>query len=282
MAQHWTHAGGGWLPPRRPRPGVVPLRPLGPGEILGGAAATLRRYGGTLCGALLLGQLAGALLVAAAAGAATLASLSRSSGSRVFVWTLFPAAALFLLFTCALATALIAVLLRPAVLGRAVTVPGLLRAALTRTPAVLGAQLLALFAATAPVVAAGAAGLPALALLPLLPVALWLGVLFALAPTAAGYEGLRPVAALRRSARLVRGAWWRTLGVTAPAAAFTCAAGYALQAWFGPAGALSALVLLPAFPQLPAGLLYVDRLIRREHLAEALATDPGAGAVSSG
>ncbi|MEU9038894.1 hypothetical protein AB0D45_28885, partial [Streptomyces sp. NPDC048352] len=116
-----------------------------------------------------------------------------------------------------------------------------------------------------------AAGLPAPALLPLVPVTLWLGVLFALAPTAAGFEGLGPVAALRRSARLVRGAWWRTLGVTVPAVAFTGAAGYALQAWFGLAGALSALVLLPAFPQLPAGLLYVDRRIRREHLAASLA-----------
>ncbi|MCX5379044.1 hypothetical protein [Streptomyces sp. NBC_00091] len=274
MAQHWTHAGGGWLPPQRPRPGVVPLRPLGPGDILAGAATTLGRYGGPLCGALLLGQLLAGLLVTAAAGAATLASLSRSSGSRVFVWTLFPAAALFLLFTCALATALIAVLLRPAVLGRAVTAPGLLRAALPRTPAVLGAQLLALLAAAGPGAAAVAAGLPPLVLLPLVPVAVWLGVLFALAPTAAGYEGLGPVAALRRSARLVRGAWWRTLGVTASAVAFTGSAGYALQAWFGLAGALAALVLLPAFPQLPAGLLYVDRRIRREHLAETLASEP--------
>ncbi|MFG2391994.1 hypothetical protein ACGFYF_24260 [Streptomyces lavendulae] len=55
MAQHWTHRGGGWLPPQRPRPGVVPLRPLGPGDILGGAFTALSRYGGRLCGALLLG-----------------------------------------------------------------------------------------------------------------------------------------------------------------------------------------------------------------------------------
>ncbi|MFJ8161535.1 hypothetical protein ACIRBY_11415 [Streptomyces sp. NPDC096136] len=271
--QQGTH-GGGWLPPHRPRPGVVPLRPLGTSDILGGALAALRRYGGPLCGALLLGQLAAGLVVTAAAGAATLASLSPRSGSRVFVWTLFPAAGLFLLFTCALATALIAALLRPAVLGRAVTAPGLLRAALPRTPAVLGAQLLALLAAAGPLAALVALGVPPLAVLPLVPVALWLGVLSALAPTAAGYEGLGPVAALRRSARLVRGAWWRTLAATAPAVVFTAAAAYALLLWFGLPGALAALVLLPAFPQLPAGLLYVDRRIRREHLAEALATDP--------
>lgn len=239
--------------PERPRPGVVPLRPLGPGDILGGALAALARYGGRLCGALLLGQLAAGLLVTAAAGAAALASLSPRSGSRVFVWVLFPAAALFLLFTCALATALIAALLRPAVLGRAVTAPGLLRAALPRTPRVLGAQLLALLAAAGPGAAVLAAGLPPLVLLPLAPVALWLGVQFALAPTAAGYEGLAPVAALRRSARLVRGAWWRTFGWTAPAVAFTAGAGYALLVWFGLPGALSALVLLPHVPTAARG-----------------------------
>ncbi|MEU2832272.1 hypothetical protein ABZ667_27020 [Streptomyces lavendulae] len=273
MAQHWTHRGGGWLPPQRPRPGVVPLRPLGPGDILGGAFTALSRYGGRLCGALLLGQLAAGVLVVAAAGAAALASLSPRAGERAFVWVLLPAAALFLVFTCALATALIAALLRPAVLGRAVTVPGLLGAALPRTPRVLGAQLTALLTAAGPGVAALAAGLPPLVLLPLAPVALWLGVLFSLAPTAAGYEGLGPVAALRRSARLVRGAWWRTFCWTAPAVAFTAGAGYALLARAGLPGALAALVLLPAFPQLPAGLLYVDRRIRHEHLAETLTAE---------
>ncbi|MGO4459234.1 hypothetical protein AB4039_18360 [Streptomyces sp. M-16] len=273
MERQWTHRGGGWLPLQRPRPGVVPLRPLGPGDILGGAVAALSRYGGRLCAALFLGQLAAALLVTAAAGAATVVSLSPRSGSRVFVWVLFPAAALFLVFTCALATALIAVLLRPAVLGRAVTAPGLLRAALARIPRVLGAQLLALAAAAGPAAAALAAGLPPTVLLPLAPVALWLGVLFSLAPTAAGYEGLDPVGALRRSARLVRGAWWRTFAWTAPAVALTVTAGYALPAWLGLPGVLAALVLLPVFPQLPAGLLYVDRRIRREHLAEALTSE---------
>ncbi|MFG2620023.1 hypothetical protein ACGFXC_20675 [Streptomyces sp. NPDC048507] len=274
MAQQWTHRGGGWLPPQRPRPGVVPLRPLGPGDILGGAVAAFRRYGGRVCGALLLGQLAAGVLVIAAAGAAALASLSPHAGERAFVWVLFPAAALFLLFTCALATALIAALLRPAVLGRAVTVPGLLLAALPRTPRVLGAQLLALLAAAGPGAVVLAAGLPPLVLVPLAPVALWLGVQFALAPTAAGYEGLGPVAALRRSVRLVRGAWWRTFGWTAPAVALTAGAGWALLVGAGLPGALVALVVLPAFPQLPAGLLYVDRRIRREQLAEALAADP--------
>ncbi|MFE9932143.1 hypothetical protein [Streptomyces sp. NPDC005533] len=274
MAQHWTHQGGGWLPPRSPRAGVIPLRPLAPAEILGGALATLRRHGGRLLGALLLGQLGGLLLVAVVAGAATLASLTRTAGSRAFVYALVPAFALFLLFGWALSGALAAALLRPAVLGRRVAARELLRAALPRTPAVLGAGLLALLAAAGPGAAAFAAGLPALALLPLAPVALWLAVLFALAPTAAGYEGLGPVAALRRSARLVRGAWWRTLCVTVVAAAPALGAAYALQYGFGAFGVLLAAALLPAFPQLTAGLLYADRRLRREHLSGSFTAEP--------
>ncbi|WP_405680084.1 hypothetical protein OG859_28380 [Streptomyces sp. NBC_00048] len=262
MAQHWTHRGGGWLPPRSPRPGVIPLRPLGPRDILDGTLTTLGRYGGRLLGALLLGQLAGLLLLVAVAGAATLASVTRTVGSGVFVHTLVPAVALFLLAGWALATALAAALLRPAVLGRPVTTLGLLRAATPRIPAVLGARLLALLAAAGPGAAALAAGLPPLALLPLAPVALWLGVLFALAPTAAGYERLGPVAALRRSARLVRGAWWRTFGVTVPAGALALGAAFAVPLRFGALGALLAPALLLAFPQPASGLLYMDRLLR--------------------
>ncbi|MFJ4779608.1 hypothetical protein [Streptomyces sp. NPDC088762] len=185
----------------------------------------------------------------------------------MFVYTLLPATALFLLFGWALATALAAALLRPAVLGRPVTALGLLRAAGPRIPAVCGARLLALLAAAGPGAAALAAGLPPLAVLPLAPVALWLGVLFALAPTAAGSEALGPVAALRRSARLVRGAWWRTLGITVPAGALALGAAYAVLSWFGLLGALLAPALLLTVPQPASGLLYTDRVLRLRHPA---------------
>ncbi|MEU9231927.1 hypothetical protein [Streptomyces subrutilus] len=279
MARHWTHRDGGWLPPPAPRPGVVPLRPLGWRDLLGGVLAVLARYGARLLGPLLLGLLGGLLPVAAAAGAATLAAVTRTGGSRVFVHTLVPAAVLFLLFAGALASALAVAVLRPAVLGRPVTVPGLLRAAVPRIPAVLGARLLALAAAAGPGAAALAAGLPPLALLPLAPAALWLGVLLALAPTAAGYEGLGPVAALRRSAALVRGAWWRTFAVTALPGFLAPAAAYALYAGFGLPGALLAPALLLPAPRLAAGLLYADRRLRREHRAGAHGNaGPGRGA----
>ncbi|MFJ7266088.1 hypothetical protein ACIQV3_05355 [Streptomyces sp. NPDC099050] len=280
----WTPWGGGWLPPQAPRPGVMSLRPLTPAEILGGAFAALARYGVRLATAMLLGQLAALLLVATAALTA-LALHARP------VDALVPAAALATLATCALASALTGAVLRPAVLGRPTTARTLLRAAAPRCAAVLGTQLLVLGAVAGPGAAVLAAGLPPLLAAATLPAALGCGVLFALAPTVAACEGLGPLGALRRSARLVRGAWWRTLGLTALAAAIALAAAYAVQLPFAFAGALSlipaldggfvhaaltalggmlAQTLLLCFPQLTAGLLYADRRIRREDLAREL------------
>ncbi|MFZ3496758.1 hypothetical protein ACODT5_26670 [Streptomyces sp. 5.8] len=280
----WTPWGGGWLPPLPPRPGVMFLRPLTPGEILGGAFAALARYGVRLATAMLLGQL-GALLLVAAAAAAALALDARP------VAALVPAAALATLLTCALASALTGAVLRPAVLGRPATARALLRAARPRFAAVLGTQLLVLGAVAGPGAAVLAAGLPPLLAAATLPAALALGVLFTLAPTVAVHEALGPLAALRRSARLVRGAWWRTLGLTALAASLAALAAYAVQLPFAFAGALSlipavdggvvhailtalggmvAQTLLLCFPQLTAGLLYADRRIRREDLAAEL------------
>ncbi|WP_327307361.1 hypothetical protein OG730_31220 [Streptomyces sp. NBC_01298] len=292
----WTPWGGGWLPPQAPRPGVIALRPLTPGEILGGACAALARYGVRLAAAMLLGQL-GALLLVAATVLTALALHARP------VDALLPAAALATLLTCALAAALTGAALRPAVLGRPATARTLLRAAGPRCAAVLGTQLLVLGAVAGPGAAVLAAGLSPLLAAATLPAALGCGVLFALAPTVAACEGLGPLGALRRSARLVRGAWWRTLGLTALAAALALAAAYAVQLPFAFAGALSlipavdggfvhavltalggmlAQTLLLCFPQLTAGLLYADRRIRREGLAEELTRQSApSGGVSS-
>ncbi|MDD9381956.1 hypothetical protein M8Z33_35980 [Streptomyces sp. ZAF1911] len=182
MDGHWTHWGGGWLPPRAPRPGVISLRPLTPGDILGGACAALARYGVPLVGAMLLGQLAALLLLAATALAA-LALHVRP------VDALVPASALATLLTCALASALTGAVLRPAVLGRPATARTLLRAARPRFGAVLGTQLLVLGAVAGPGAAVLAAGLPPLLAAATLPAALGLGVLCALAPTVAACEG---------------------------------------------------------------------------------------------
>lgn len=284
MAEQWTHRSGGWLPPQPPGPGVTALRPLKSTDILGGAFRALGRYGSRLVAAMFPGQLCALLLVAAAVASAL------ALGVRP-ITVLVPAMALATLLTWALAAALTTAALRGAAVGRPAAVRTLLRAARPRLAAVLGTQLLVLAALAGPGAAVLAAGLPPLLAAATLPVALGLGVLFVLAPAAAAYEGLGPVAALRRSAGLVRGAWWRTFAVTALAAVIAAAAAYLVQLPFAFVGALAlipaidgglvhatlaalggmvAQTLLLSFPQLTVNLLYVDRRIRREDLAAGL------------
>ncbi|MFH9611795.1 hypothetical protein [Streptomyces sp. NPDC017448] len=141
------------------------------------------------------------------------------------------------------------------------------------------------------------------------PVATWLYVRFSLAPTVVVFEQQRPVAALRRSARLVRGSWWRTFGVGLLAYGLAATLGYMIQMPFQAAGMLpgvfdpadveadptageliavfGGLILLSLvsqlisqlftaiFPPLVVGLLYVDLRMRTENLGPVLAEAAG-------
>ncbi|MFE2654411.1 hypothetical protein ACFXGY_31475, partial [Streptomyces sp. NPDC059346] len=142
------------------------------------------------------------------------------------------------------------------------------------------------------------------------PVATWLYVRFSLAPTIVVFEQQRPVAALRRSVRLVRGSWWRVFGVGLLAYGLAATLGYMIQMPFQAAGMLpgvfdpadmgadptageliavfGGLILLSLlsqlisqlftaiFPPLVVGLLYVDLRIRTENLGPVLAEAAGA------
>ncbi|MFJ7061643.1 hypothetical protein ACIQVA_28655 [Streptomyces microflavus] len=140
--------------------------------------------------------------------------------------------------------------------------------------------------------------------LALTPVAVWLWVKFSLAPTIVVFEGQRPVAALRRSAQLVRGSWWRVLGIGLLAFGLASVVGYMIQMPFQALGMMPGsmdtdlagepsggeiLALLGGFmvlamisglvsqlfssifPPLVTGLLYVDLRMRNENLAPVLA-----------
>ncbi|WP_030909065.1 hypothetical protein [Streptomyces sp. NRRL F-5126] len=129
---------------------------------------------------------------------------------------------------------------------------------------------------------------------------LWPGLRIVLAPTVAVVESCGTRAALRRSWALVGGAWWRTLGAMLVAA---CVAGFAagfvnvvleVLGIVGAAGAFAAsdgsgaavvlpIVLIPVsvalilvecvimlYPQLVLAVVYVDRRMRTENLAEVL------------
>lgn len=271
------------MPPPAPQPGVIPLRPLGTGEVLNGAFGVFRRYWKPLIGVMAAVQGIGILLVAAALAITFTAVQDRFSA----VFDLPPGqspegsdvADLFLSFVPAGVVALVAItvgaamiaavcpaLVQEAVLGRPVTFGSLWRRGGSRLPAVLGTVLFTALVAGGPVVLLYAicvpliimsadldgsgppAGLFALLLLGsflCLPFSVWLMTRFGLAPAAAVCEGLGPVAALRRSSHLVRDGWWRVFGISVLGHLVAGAVGYAIQTPFGLVGMFS------LFPNLP-------------------------------
>ncbi|WP_406167437.1 oxidoreductase [Streptomyces sp. NBC_00996] len=331
--------GWGWAPaPPPPKPGVIPLAPLGVDTVFGGAFATMRRYGRSLFGLAVLVHLALGALVA---GAAVVAYAAVSDHLHALydtprnppwaemrpVLLAFGAVWAFALVGFTLAGAFVqascAATIHDAVLGRRATLGQIWRRTWPRTPSVLGVTLLlglilliptllflAVFASLFLALLLGSAPLyGAFFLLTLLavPLAVWLYVLFCFAPAAAVLEAAGPVQALRRSVRLVRGAWWRTFGITllggltalivslavrlplafaAPgpqpydassppvtdaADAFAQSLPHAgVYLFLSLAGSLLTQLFAMVFLPLVTALLYIDQRIRKEGLADVL------------
>ncbi|MER7000801.1 hypothetical protein [Streptomyces sp. NPDC000410] len=243
---------GGWAPPPPPKPGVIPLRPLGLGDIMGGSFATIGRYWKQLFGIALAVYATAALIVVIALAVAYAAVESEfhifidSSDETapswdvggpliiafIFVWLL---AMVTMLLATAMLQASVAVLLQDSVLGRPTTFGPVWRRASARVFPVLGTILLTALISMVPVVlmmVGFVAGLIAVlpfeendgagtvALLGFLgalvtgPVAVWLWVKFSFAPVVAVFEEQGPIQAMRRSSALVRGDWWRIFGIS--------------------------------------------------------------------
>ncbi|MFF2187082.1 hypothetical protein [Streptomyces sp. NPDC058155] len=344
---------GGWSRPRGPKPGVIPLSPLDLGEILGGAFSTLGRYWRQLLGialavfgvAFLLAG--GALAVAYAVVGEHLSAVvdtGRSTPAQadvqpliiafVVLWVVVMAV---LLLATAVMQACCPAIVQEAVLGRPVRVGATLLRALSRVPAVLGTVLLSGLIMMIPVllfitgivstmvtVVATGGWDPAGLLIPLAfagalvlgPLAVWLWVLFSLAPAVVVIESRGPVGALRRSVELVRGSWWRICGISLLAFVIASVAGMALQQLFNVTrlfpgafdtgefgyeptfgqifvavsgylvlalvGQLVGQIFSTTFPQLVLGLLYIDQRIRKEDLAPALIAASASPAASPG
>ncbi|MFB9513325.1 oxidoreductase [Streptomyces purpureus] len=334
----------GWTPPPPPKPGVIPLAPLGLGEILGGAFATLGRHWKQLLAVALVAYGGAALLLGATLAIAYAAVADHLP--RVFdpppgqgpswedgqpllialaaVWAVGIVA---LLLANAVLYAACPAVLQDAVLGRPTTFGVVWGRAWKRMPAVLGTVFLTALIILVPIalfwigivgvvvamIAAASDAFTSSPALPLLamfgallvaPVSTWLWVRYSLAPAAAVFEGQGALAAMGRSADLVRGAWWRIFGITllagllaglvslvcyviqqvlsllisVPGASFdeVDSGGEAVAAF----SVLFVMILLAqlvsqivaaTFPQLVAGLLYVDQRIRKENLAPTLA-----------
>lgn len=332
-----TGWGAGWAPQRPPaahRPGVVPLRPLSVGEILDGALSTVRAQWRAALGYCL----AVAVCVQAANTVVTglwfrdLPGLdvlreTPDASTRETVHALghalggSAATSLIGFLGLVLATGGLAVLTGRSVLGLRAAPRFVWTQTRRRLPALFGllialpALVLATLAvAVGPGLLVTAAGAKASGTALLLvgavlggAVALWLWMRYSLAVPALMLEGQGIVEALRRSAKLVRGAWWRVFGVQllALAIAFVIGAvwevptstvataiggenaaewlsGEAVYAdWsflvvIGLGAVVSSTLSLP-FLGAVSSLLYVDQRIRRESLDVELVRSTRAG-----
>lgn len=316
--------GAGWTqPPPVPRPGVIPLRPLSVGEILDGAVSALRAHWRPVLGV----SLAVALVTHAVTTAATglwfrdtsgLDSLENDPNPSVrealdALGHALPGSAVPLaagVLGTMVTTALLTIVIGRAVLGRSVSPGEVWRDARPRLLQLCGLLLLlpGLVAVTfaaglAPgllLIAADAdsegAALALLGGLGATAAALWLWIRYSLAAPALMLEKQGLSAAMRRSAKLVGGAWWRVLGIQLLALliAFVVSAvveiptsivGMAIGgdnamdwlsgesvsvSWtflvvIGIGGVLASTITLPISAGVTA-LLYVDQRIRREAL----------------
>ncbi|MFC9165527.1 glycerophosphoryl diester phosphodiesterase membrane domain-containing protein [Streptomyces fungicidicus] len=231
--------GAGWGgPPPAAKPGVIPLRPLGVGEILDGAVSTMRTHWRTVLGISLTVAVLTEIVVVLLQGlvldnsgtdvlddpSATLGELTDAMGDAllnsgvVFLVTLVGTVA---------ATALLTTVTSRAVLGKPVTTGEAWRDARPQIVKLFGLICLLLLI-TAGIVTVGAlpgflvalaagsevgAALTVLGLIGAGVAALWLMIRLSLASPALMLEKQGIVKAMSRSAKLVRGSWWRVFGI---------------------------------------------------------------------
>ncbi|MFB6908966.1 hypothetical protein ACFCWB_32295 [Streptomyces bacillaris] len=230
------HRPWGAQPPAA-KPGVVPLRPLGLGEILDGSVSALRAHWRTALGFSLAVSVVVQIAVVLmqryllpkptnidpnASGTEALRQASESL--RAALVSLTPAVLLALIATL-FTTSVITVVISRSVLGRPVTLADAWTEVRPRILPLIGLTLLVMLmlmtvmtVSLGPGLLVGAEAGAALALFGLAVACVvvpWLYVTFALATPALVLERQGVITALRRSAKLVRGAWWRTFGILA-------------------------------------------------------------------
>ncbi|MFE2281944.1 glycerophosphoryl diester phosphodiesterase membrane domain-containing protein [Streptomyces sp. NPDC059454] len=231
--------GGGWGgPPPAAKPGVIPLRPLGVGEILDGAVSTMRTYWRTVLGISLTVAVLTEIVVVLLQGlaldtsstavlgdpSATLDELTDAMGDAllnsgvVFLVTLIGTVA---------ATALLTTVTSRAVLGKSVTTGeawrdarpqivklfGLICLLLLITVGIMAVGALPGFLVTLAAGDGAGIALTVLGLIGAVVVTLWLMIRLSLASPTLMLEKQGIVKAMSRSAKLVRGSWWRVFGI---------------------------------------------------------------------
>ncbi|EFL32546.1 integral membrane protein [Streptomyces viridochromogenes DSM 40736] len=231
--------GSGWSgPPPAAKPGVIPLRPLGVGEILDGAVSTMRTYWRTVLGISLTVAVLTEVIVVLFQGlvldnsssealndpSAGLDELSRAMGDAMLNSTVV---FVISLVGTVIATALLTTVTSRAVLGKSVTIGEAWRDARPQVAKLFGlicllllitagivtvgtlpGLLLSLSGSTGPGVALTVLGIIGAGI-----VALWLMIRFSLASPALMLEKQGIKKAMSRSAKLVNGTWWRIFGI---------------------------------------------------------------------
>jgi len=229
----------GWTPP--PKPGLIPLRPLEFGTVLGASFQVLRRNPRPTFGAALL---LNALVVFLSTGISTVivvSGIERASrasladSGTIFAGTIALALVATLLavgisiVAQALLQGIISIEVSRATLGEKLTLrqlidlgrgrwwaligwTALLGMAVAAAFGVLIALSLGFFVVGDPVAIAGGIIFLVVGILGLIVVSVWIGMMLAFVPAAIMIERLPLGTAVRRSWRLVRGAFWRILG----------------------------------------------------------------------
>lgn len=270
-ASGWPVGGSGqrpaWTPP--PKPGLIPLRPLDLGAILGASFRVLRRNPKPTFGAALLIEGLSVTIVLVVLGLVTFASLSRlnfssgedagviQAGSIATVILASIAAVLFTIAATALLQGIIVLEVARGTLGEKLTLGALWRLGRGRLWALVGwAGLVAGAIALAVIfLAVGVAFLAAtlgstgavigvlfavFGGLGFLAVGIWVGTKLSLVSSALMIERLPLRAAIARSWRLTTGAFWRTFGIQALVAVII---NIALQVISAPLSLLSPLLM---------------------------------------
>ncbi|MEE1752184.1 DUF7544 domain-containing protein [Streptomyces sp. SP18CS02] len=231
----WGGPQQGYGRPPAAKPGVIPLRPLGVGEILDGAVSTLRAHWRTVLAITItvsvVTQIADILLQRYVMptppdvdpDASPSEVLNQSVESlKVSLTSLGPTMLITLIGTF-ITTALLTVVISRSVLGRPVSLSDAWSEARPRLLQLLGLTVLLPLMSAAimsvgfvPGLLVGSEAGLALAVLggfAAALVVLWLMIQFSLSYPALMLERRGVIASIRRSAKLVRGAWWRIFGI---------------------------------------------------------------------
>jgi hypothetical protein len=286
------------------QPGVIPLRPLGVNDILGGAIATMRAHPRPMFGVTAVFVIIGQLLTTVATYP-WLDELYRAPAITEDtppseVYGLLRASLAVFGITLAitlpirvLLSGFLALVVGKAVLGQPTTIGEVLRLVRPRLPALLGLTLIypAVVLGVAAVLVGLALAAPPLAIfvgLGLIPVGIWLYIVFSLATPALMLEHAPIRRAFGRSRHLVRGTWWRLFGIELLIAVLALVAGLIITTLFtsfaagadqltssylalSTIGSIVAGILTEPFAAAAIVLLYTDQRIRREGMDTELA-----------